>query len=335
MAIPDPGGASGSDYESFNGPEVNVDVTDLTSYYFEMQNIQMDAMGPATMELSPMPQMIREGVATPGDQGAGVFPEGIYAARLLVSRHSDFQHFLGDVLNGVRNIGSAAAVIAEVYENADSESAAGLADVGFAFTDPAAKPPAGFRKVETWSEYEQKMAAQRGELAMSSLGDDRMARVTNVPGGAITYYSYPDGSFKQVRTTTTPSNSRYQSESTVTTTTIYGPDATVISTTTRETFSVYGGATVDKTTTDHGNERDGSSSTTSTVTDADGRVTVTNQTATRIDGVTTTAPASAAVTIDPGDHAGESGEPGPVEQAENQLDTSGEDWYVKQFGRGY
>ncbi|MDT5028249.1 MAG: hypothetical protein QOE61_4675, partial [Micromonosporaceae bacterium] len=40
------GGGSGSDYKSFNGPEVNVDIKDLTSYYMQMMRVQMDATGP-------------------------------------------------------------------------------------------------------------------------------------------------------------------------------------------------------------------------------------------------------------------------------------------------
>lgn len=330
----DGSGNAGQGYESFNGPEVNVNISDLASYYFAMNDIQMAAMGPATMELSPMPQMIREGLSTPGDSGAGVLAEGVYAAHLLAQRHSEFQQFLGDVLEGIRNIGSAAAVVAEVYEHGDWRSATSLADISFAFSDPTAQPPKGFRKVESWSDYEQRMAAQRGDLAMSASGDDHLARPI-YPANGVTLYLFPDGSSKQVTVTTVAATSPYQSSAQVTTTTIYGPGAKLISTTTRETYGVYGGASVDKTITDHGDERNGSSSTTSTVTDSDGKVTVTNQTTTRTDGEVKTGEPSAPVTIDPGDHGGESAGAGPVEQAENQLDTYGEDWYVKQFGRGY
>jgi hypothetical protein len=325
-------GGSGSDYKSFNGPAVNVDIKDLTSYYKQMELVQTDATGPATMELTPMAQMIRVGLSKPGDTGAGVFPEGAYAAELLMSRQSDFQHFMHDVLNGIRNIGSAAAVIAEVYENADSESAAGLGDIGFAFSDPTAKPPAGFRKVESWSEYEQRMAQQRGELPMSATGDDSQAKVI-YPASGVAIYLYPDGSSKQVTTTTTTSPSQYRTGSTITTTTAYAPGGKVISTTTDEKYGADGGAKVQKTTTNRGDDQNGSASTTSTVTDSGGKVTVTNETTTRTDGRPNTT-TSKPVTITPGNHT-ESGGAGPVEQAENQVDTRGQDWYVKQFGRGY
>jgi len=327
------GGGPSVDYESFNDPDVKVNITDLASFYMEMLDVQMDATGPATMTLTPMAQMIREGLEQPTD--AGVFPEGVYAARLLRWRQSDFQHFVTDVLEGIRNIGSAAAVIAEIYENADSESAADINDVAFAFADPGAKAPPGFRPVESWSEYEQRMAEQSGETVMSASGDDSNAQVHHLASG-VTLYIYPDGSTKMVTVTTKPSGSSYQSDSKITTTTIYAPGGKVVSTTTEERFTAYGGAEVSRTTTTRGDERNGTTSTTSTVTDSStGRVTVTNETTVRTDGHESTT-RSDPVTVDPGDRGGRSNaDAGPVEAAERQLDTYGEDWFVKEAGRGY
>lgn len=334
MAVVADGGGGGPsvDYESFNGPDVKVNITDLVSFYLEMLDVQTDATGPATMTLSPMAQMIREGLEQPTD--AGPFPEGVYAARLLRWRLSDFQHFVDDVLDGIRNIGSAAAVIAEIYENADSESAADINDVAFAFGDPGATAPPGFRSVESWSEYERRMAEQSGEMLMAAQGDDSHARVYHVANG-VTLYIYPDGSTKMVTVTTKGSDSSYQSDSTIITTTIYAPGGKVVSTTTEERFTTYGGAKVERTTTTQGDEQNGTTSTTSTVTDSTGRVTVTNETTVRTNGEERTT-RSDPVTVDPGDRGGRAdAEAGPIEQAVEQLDTYGEDYFVEEFGRGY
>ncbi|MBO4206432.1 hypothetical protein [Micromonospora echinofusca] len=324
------GGGSPSDYKSFAGPDVNVDITDLGSYYLEMLDVQADATGPAAMEVSAMTQLIQEGLARPAG-AAGVFPEGAAAARLLSHRQSDFQYFLRDVLDGIRNIGSAALVVAEMYEGTDRESAAGLDDVSFAFSDPGAKPPPGFRPVESWSEYETRMAQQSGQTAMALSGNDDLARVI-YPANGVTIYLYPDGSSKQV--TTTQSSGSYE-VGTTTTTTFYGPGSVVLQTTTEQDSRVYGGYQVQSTTTTRG---DGGSSRTSTVTDPDGTMTVTNETTVTTTGAdgkpkeqTTT---SDPVVIEPGQHRTEP-DMGPVQQAEQQLDTAGEDWFVKEFGRGY
>lgn len=327
----DDGGGTSSGYESFAGPDVNVDIKDLGSYYLEMLDVQADATGPAGMEVSAMTQLIQEGLSSTAS-GAGVFPEGAVAAQLMHRRQSDFQYFLRDVLEGIRNIGSAALVVAEVYEGTDGESAAGLDDVSFAFSDPGAKPPPGFREVESWSEYEARMAQQTGQTAMVLTGNDEQARVIS-PAAGVTIYLYPDGSSKQV--ITTASSGQYQSGTTMTTT-CYAPGGKVLQTTTEQDARVYGGYQMQNTTTTRGDS--GTSSSTSTVTDPDGTMTVTNETTTTTTGAdgktqerTTT---SDPVVIEPGEHRSTS-EAGPVQQAEEQLDTSGEKWFVEQFGRGY
>lgn len=319
------GGGSSSGYKSFNDPTVKVNIASLLDYYQEMLKLQRDAAMPATMEVSAMTLMIQNGLAKPGG-AAGVFPEGAQAARLLRQRQSDFQYFMKDVLEGIRNIGSAAAVVAEIYQNSDSTNAANINDVAFAFSDPSANKPRGFRRVESWSEYEQRMAQQMGTTAMAAMGSDTYARVIH-PASGVTIYLYPDGSSKQVTTTTDSSGKS------VTATTIFGTSGTTIQTTTEEKVTVNGGTRVN-TTVARGDDQNGSTSTTSTVTDSDGSITVTNQTSTTTDGKVQKGEPST-VTIQPGDHNNQSPAPGPVEEAEKRTGTSGTDEFVNAWGPRY
>lgn len=319
------GGSSHPDYESFNGPKVTVDVNDLVDYFEAMNSIQLDAAGPTTNELMPMTLMIREGLATPEAIEVGPFPEGVAAARLMTHRQSDFQRFLQDVLQGVGSIASAAAVVAELYENGDSENASDL-DVAFAFADPSATAPSGFRSYETLSEIQRKQREQSGGYAMSATGDDSQARVVHVARGVTIYY-YPDGSSKQVVTSTRPGSSGYQTATQMTTTTIYGTDGQEIQTTVEESFGVNGAQVQNTTVT----QADGSSSRTTTTTQTDGTITVENQNTTA--GGKESDPTT--VTVEPGDHNRDTSDAGPVERAEERLDSYGDRETEEALGRGY
>jgi hypothetical protein len=330
----DGGGGSQSTYESFNGSDVNVNVSDLTSYYFEMMDVYSAAGQPVADAMSLMPEMVRQGLLLPVDDGIGVFPEATYAANHLRGVHSDFQHFLTDVLEGIRNIGAAATVVAEIYENGDSENAAGLDDIAFAFSEPGATGPSWFRDVESYSEAEQRLAEQTGANSMAAMGDDSMASQVIYPASGVTIYYFPDGSSKTVVSTQTTSQSQYQSGSTITETTIMGPGGVVLSSTREQSYTAAGGYKVSNVTTSTGDDRNGSTSSSETVENPDGSIQVTNETTTRTDGESKTT-TSDPVTVDPGDHREDEGESGPVEQAAEGLDTYGDDEFVGYAGRGY
>jgi hypothetical protein len=335
MARPDEGdGGSQSTYESFNGTDVKVDINDLTSYYMEMNDVQMDAADPVRSAFMPMSDMIRQGLLTPPDDGINTFPEATYAARHLSSVQSDFGHFMEDVLSGIRNIGAAAVVVAEIYENGDSENAAGIDDIAFAFSEPGATGPSWFREVESYSELEQRMAEQSGANTMAAMGDDSLASQVINPSMGVTVYLFPDGSSKTIRTTQTISQSQYQSGSTITETTVMGPGGVLISSTKEESYTSYGGYKTTNVTTTSGDDQNGTTSTSRTTEDPNGSIEVVNETTTRTDGESRTT-TSDPVTIDPGDHRDDGGEQGPVEQAENTVDSSGRDHFVSDFGRGY
>ncbi|MFD1325253.1 hypothetical protein [Micromonospora sonneratiae] len=331
MGKPDlDGGGSSSGYESFAGPEVSVDIDGMLAYYKEMLDIQMAAAAPSVMEVSALSEFIRLGLEpSPATQ----FPEGAVIARQQRHRQSDFQHFLKDVLDGIRNIGSAAIVLAEIYEGGDARSKASLDDIKFAFSDYNAKAPEGFRKVESWSEYEMRMAQEAGSMSMSMTGNDDNAQVIR-PAAGVTIYLYPDGSSKQVI-----SNGYDPRVGTVTTTTtVYGPGGAVLQKTTQQDGKDDQGIRTQTTSvTNYNGDGTGTQSKTSTVTGNDGTMTITNET-TLLDsegkpkGDPTT---SSPVTITPGQHTTEQQEQGPVEEAVEQTGSHGTDEYVRDNGRVY
>ncbi|MDG4831677.1 hypothetical protein O7627_20560 [Solwaraspora sp. WMMD1047] len=332
MGLPDEdtGGGTQSDYQSF-GDKVNVEVTDLVSYYEEMTMLSAQAAGAANTAMSQMNMLITTGLATSDDGEA--FPEGLQAARFLNHRLSDFQHFTADVTEGVRNIGSAAAVVAELYENSDSENAASVNDIGFVFSDPGARPPGNFRNAETWSEYEQRMAEATGSNAMAAMGDGVPVSYSYSPAAGLTYYHYSDGSYRVVQSRTEPGVSSWTSDSQVLTTTVYGANGQVLSQVTDRSYSVRGSSNVNTTTTSRGDDQNGSTSTTTTVDNPDGTITVTNETRTTTDGQQGE-PVTSTTTIQRDQHR-DSGPQGPVEDAVEQLDSHGQEHTVRSYGVGY
>jgi len=323
----DTGGSSGGNkpYESFAGDDVNVNITDVGSFYTEMTRIQLDAMGPAHMEVGALSELIRKSFLDAGGD-VGVFPEGAAVARMMQSRQSDFQHFMKDALEGVRNIGAASVVIAEMYHDTDFHSAAGVDAIAFAFSDPNAKPPAGFRKTETYSEYEQRMAEKAGQNAMALSGDDSLATSSYSPFGGMIVYNFSDGSSKQV--VSIP----YGNGHTKTETTIYGPGGKVLS---REVQEVQGQTRTVTSTNYNAGDGTGTRSTTTTTNSGDGTMTVKNEsTAVDKDGKATGKPQEHTTTINTDDHR-TTGPMGPVEQAEKDLGTSGTDEIIRRSGVGY
>jgi hypothetical protein len=321
----DGGGGDGKPYESFAGEDVNVNITDMGAYFKEMHDIQTDASGPAKMEVTDLGQLIQSSFMNTAD-GAGILPEGAQMGRTMMDRQSDFNFFMTDVLEGVRNIGAAAIVVAEMYHDTDFTSAAGVDDIAFAFSDPNAKGPKGFRKTESFSEAEQRMREQAGQNAMALMGDDSFA-TPHSPYGGIMIYTFPDGSSKQV--VTVP----YGNSHTRTETTIYGANHKVLTSTVEETN---GQNRSTSTTTYDGESGAGTRATTKTSNGHDGTVTVTNETSTvDKDGHATGKPEEHTTTVKTGQHTSGGQERGPVEDAVDKLGTHGTKDYVKDNGIGY
>ena len=183
--------------------KVNADLGSIRQFAQEMA-LKVPAEGlPDTMTaLAQTAPLVREAFLAGGNPAAGVFQEGVVVADLMTQYLSDFNSFAKDVDKGLRAIGNAAGVIAEIYQNADGGSAASLADVAFAFADPNATRPTGLPKglaTTTLSEVDAKNGTSSMPMALS--GNDNLATVTVYPVNGVTLMMFPDGSSKSIVTT--------------------------------------------------------------------------------------------------------------------------------------
>jgi hypothetical protein len=329
LAIPDEGGGGSYgtyEYDSFGG-KVNVEVTDMVTYYQEMSMLSGEIGTAAGSAMGEMSMMIATGLNQAGGD-AGVFPEGAMAARTISSRLAEFQMFVRDLHEGVRNVGSGAVVIAEIYENADNENGATVNDIGFVFGDPRSRPPGDFRggEVKTFDD----VAQESGQNAMALTSDNSLARPLSYPYGTI--YSFPDGSTKHI-TSRTEAGGHNTSDAIVTTTTITDKNGNVISTVTERTYSNHMGYNYTTTTTTNGDERNNRTSSTTTAEAPNGDITVSNTASTTTDGKQGPE-TSNTTTVERGEHRVDE-DRGPVETATENMDSHGSDGYVKDHGAGY
>jgi hypothetical protein len=321
VAIPDEGGGSTTyDYESF-GDRVNVEVTDLVTYWEEMTRLSGEATGAASNAMSEMQMMIHDGLSTPLE--GEILPEGQQAARFLTGRVADFQRFIADVTQGITNIGNAAAVVAEMYEGSDNENGANLDDIGFVFGDYGATGPAGFRPTETFQEWQQRMAEETGQNAQALTGDESYATNTvSYPYGAI--YTFGDGSRKQTYSGyETGPNGELVAVSTVY---IYGPDGKLLSSTTERSYENGAGRQVNSTSTATGDGDQRRESTSTTTENADGSVTVSSSTQTGDSD-----PVTSETTVQRDSHQ-DGGVESPVSDAAEELGSDGKEHTVNDFG---
>jgi hypothetical protein len=315
------GGSSTYDYESF-GDRVNVEVTDLVSYWEEMTRLSGEATGAASNAMSEMQMMIHTSLSTPLE--GEILPEGQQAARFLTHRVNDFQRFIADVTLGVTNIGNAAAVVAEMYEGSDNENGANLNDIAFVFGDTGANGPRGFRETETFQEWQQRMAEQSGQNAQALTSDESFATNTvSYPYGAI--YTFGDGSRKQ---TYSGYEAGPNGETVVVSTTyIYSPDGKLLSSTTERSYESGSGRPVNSVTTTTGDGDERRSSTSTTTENSDGSITVSNQT--QVGDNPAGEPTETTVQRD--SHQ-DGGVEAPVEDAAEQLETDGDQQTVNDYG---
>ena len=308
---------------------VQVDVKNLGDYYFAMIQVAADAAGPIGSTLAPMSEMIRTGLVSSADHEAGTFQEGKVVADIQYQNLSDFTHFLHDATQGVNCIGSAAAVISEMYRNADGTNSAQLGDVAFAFADPGAKTPGNFPKGANTRSYTDLASEQGGggQYSMAASGNDSLATQTIYPANGVTILIFPDGSTKQI---TGQSGYGYEGTGSKTTTEIWYQGKQV-GTEIDESYSVPNGYSYSvRTQSPTGDPAAPGATSTTTRTNPDGSTTI----------YTTTYDAngkphdSNPITVQPDTHA-TSGDAGPVQAAEQQYGTSGTQDYTQTYGNSY
>lgn len=314
------GGTSPTDYESF-GDRVNVEVTDLVTYWEEMTRLSGEATGAASNAMAEMQMMVHNALSTPLE--GEILPEGQQAARFLTGRVGEFQRFIADVSTGITNIGNAAAVVAEMYEGSDNENGANLNDIDFVFGDYGATGPSGFRDTETFQEWQRRMAEETGQNAQALTGDERFATNTvSYPYGAI--YTFGDGSRKQTYSGyESGPNGELVSVSTVY---IYGPDGKLLSSTTERSYENSAGRPVNSVTTASGDGDERRQSTSTTTENADGSLTVTNQT--EVGGVQQ----EPTETVVRRDSHQDGGVESPVSDAAERLGSDGDRQTVNDYG---
>ena len=331
MRIDDGGSAPTGPQDWTNSIQsVTVDVNSLREYYFEMIKIAGEAAGPVGSTLAPMSEMIREGLLTSGDQGAGTFQEGKVVADIQYQNLSDFTHFLHDATKSVSCIGSAAMVIGEMYRNADGTNSAQLGDVAFAFGDPGAKVPDNFPKGANTQTFSQAAAAAQSDgsqFAMAASGDDSLATQTIYPASGVTILLFPDGSTKQI---TSQSGYGYAGTGTKTTTDIYYQGKHV-GTEVDESYSIPNGYSYSvRTQSPTDSPTAPGATSTTTQTNPDGSTTIYTTTYDANGNAHTSNP----ITVQPDTHATNS-DAGPVQTAEQQYGTSGTQDYTQTYGNSY
>jgi hypothetical protein len=309
---------------------VQVDVGSLFDYYTNMATVMAQAAGPIGSVLPPMAEMTREGLLTSKDPTAGAFAEGVVVANLMRQYQSDFKNFLTDVLQGVKCISSAAAVIGEIYRNGDGESAATINDIGFVFADPSARKPAGFpahAKTTTYLEAAANSPAESGgQYCMAATMDDKYA-IKHYPGNGGMVLEFADGSTK---TEIGVSGYGYQASGSQQVSVIrYG--GKIVSSTSDASESVPGGTTIkNRTQSPTGDSNAPGAVQTSIQTHSDGSQTITTTTIDAEGKAHTAAP----VTIQPTQHD-TNDTAGPVQKAEDEYGTSGSTRVTKDAGQSY
>jgi hypothetical protein len=306
---------------------VKADVHSMLNYYTKMNEVGMLAMSWASQVLSPMSQMIRDGLQTTLHGGGAPMPEGTNVAYLMTQQQMDFQQFLMQVSQGLGTIGGAAAVIAEMYHGSDQVNSASLEDIQFVFADYGAAKPKNFPKGASTQTVQQEMAEQGANghtLPMAAMGSDAGATVAH-PANGVTIYFYPDGSSKTVTTSTTETGLGTQ---TVTETRITGTGAAVYQTTTQ---TVTNNRNTGTTTTATTQSIPGGGSTTTSVTgDAYGNQTVSTSHDDGKGHQTHTDP----VTVSQGSHT-TTDDPGPMERAKDQMTAKPDPQTADEYGMGY
>lgn len=330
MRVDDGGSAATGPQDWTNSSQsVKADVNSLESYYFAMMMIAGDVAGPVGSTLAPMSEMIRTGLVSSADHEAGTFQEGKVVADIQYQNLSDFTAFLHDATKSVNCIGSAAAVIGEMYRNADGTNSAQLGDVAFAFADPGVKPPANFPKGANTESYSALAAAAQGsgsQFSMAASGDDSLATQTIYPASGVTILLFPDGSTKQI---TSQSGYGYGGTGSKTTTEIYYQGKQV-GTEIDESYSIPNGYSYSvRTQSPTGDPSASGATSTTTRTNPDGSTTIYTTTY-GSDGPHDSNP----ITIQPDTHATNS-DAGPVQAAEQQYGTSGNQSYTQDFGNSY
>jgi len=331
---------SGGDSGDWADQPVQVNVDGVYSYGEHMRMYGLHKLIDGQRHTGGMVDPILTGLTPAG--GWGIFAEGVAVANRLMQNQADFTAFLKDLASGIVDIGHAAMAVAASYNWTDVENSADINAVSWAFTGLGDRPggyPTTYPgtsdpfNAKTVQEEMAEAQGDGGSVPLSSTGDlsqavqvvDGMAGMPQQyrhPGDSYLTYVFADGSSIVVSTK--------QSGSTVTTTTTaYDASGKQIGSQT-ETKTVSAAAQVTKRV-----EHRGSTTVTTTVTlNADGTETIETDVDTP-DPVTGVMKHSQTITTVHGTPPPAPGSMGPVQQAEQDMDSQGDPYMIGNQGPGY
>lgn len=210
------------------GTPVDVDLEGLREYAKHMLDQQMD-LASRTSHLTHLFDMPHEAW-----EGA-VLGEAAFIRQQLAGNASELSTYLTYLGRTLFNIGCAAQTVADIYNSADGTSAAELSDVMFAFGDKSVPRPEGLPPGIGQTYSEALMAGDPSVATPAGSAEWRAPTETTVSPYQTSQVSEgPNGQTREIVTTNVPGSGM-----TVVTTTVYGRDGTVLSSSSTRTTSTY------------------------------------------------------------------------------------------------
>lgn len=287
------------------GGELRADFAAISQYANALARWGLSATMQPLLQVQQLNILANE--AFLGISEGGQFAEGVLMKRQVDRTSSQFKALLGDVGIGIQAISNAAQTCTDTYCNTDTESAANIDIVRYAFgSTEVGRPPGLPSDVSgtTLADFRAEAMAS-GQGALSDALVDPDGGMTYQPYAGMTVTVYPDGSTRTIATTTASNGA----SSTVTQ--IIGADGVPVSQTTKTTQLNADGSTTQILSNDTNPEHVVA---TQTVTAPDGTVTI----VTTEDGQQVGPP----TVIHPDDPPAARDQPGPVQDA------------LERYGRG-
>ncbi len=205
-----------------DGRPVDVDLDGLTEYAKHMQDAQIDLLGRMAN--------LRHLHGMPNDAWTGlVLGEAAYTRDTMVSNAKELSRYLMELGRALQNIAMAAQTVADAYGSADGTSAASLNAVKFAFGDQTVPRPAGLPPSvgqTYWEKYQEDWAKGTTPLPVDSSAWSATTPLPGSPYQTTEVSTAANGQTREITTTNVPGGP------TIVTTTVYGADRSVLSTST-------------------------------------------------------------------------------------------------------
>lgn len=210
------------------GTPVDVDLDGLREYAKHMADQQRDLMS-RSMHLNHLLEMPFQA------WDGAVLGEAAFVRSQLMANAKELSMYLGSLGQTLMNIGSAAQTVADCYQSADGTSAASLSAVLFAFGDKSQPRPGGLPSHigQTYIEAMYANANTTATPADSPLWG-RSTEKTLSPYQTVLTATAPNGQTRETVTTSVPGSGH-----TIVTTTVYGADGKVLSTSSTRTSTSY------------------------------------------------------------------------------------------------